>query len=435
MKIPGWITKGIHIPPSARRDALLLTVLYLFNCLNFSAWSNLGQVTTKPWVLLVWLYGLAGLVPLAWRNSAPVTVFATQWVHTVAAWPFIEYYTPVVGIPVALYAVAVHCGKKISFLILLASLISTALAAAGAAKAQPTFDEQISSFIPNAIFLALMAAGAWGAGRLTQASKLHVQHLEYEQEVSQREREMAREAEVLAAERRRIARELHDIVSHAVTVIVLQAAGAARVTNPHQVSQSLGHIETTAKQTMAELRRLLGVLEASDCATGIDELGPQPGLTDLNALLASLQTTGMRVTVDVEGTPRDCDLDPSVDLAAYRIVQEGLTNVLKHAGKDATPQLWLIWETYSLLIQIDNGTNLAEAPRKQPTSIGHGLAGLRERAHAVGGELRAGPHRGGGYRLTAILPLATRTTLPGAPSTTVPGAFTQDRVDQGNVST
>ncbi len=436
MKIPGWIPKDIHIPPSARRDALLLAALYLFNFFFWSSWRQLDEVGTKPWLLLVWLYGLAMLVPLFWRDRAPLAIFVTQWMLTMAAWQIMPRYTPIVGIPVALYAVAVRCSKKISLLALLASLIPNALAAAVAFRVMPTFAHQINAFIPNAIFLVLVAVGAWGAGRLTQANKLHVQHLEREREIIQREREMTREAEVLAAERRRIARELHDIVSHAVTVIVLQAAGAARVADPNQVTQSLGHIETTAKQTMAELRRLLGVLEASDCANpagGIDELGPQPGLADLTKLLTSLRATGMPVTPHIEGTPRD--LDPSVDLAAYRIVQEGLTNVLKHAGKNANPQLWLIWEAHSLLIQIDNGTNLAEAPRRLPTSVGHGLAGLRERVHAVGGELHTGPHRGGGYRLTATLPLATRTTPPGVSSTTVPRAFTQDRVDQGNVST
>jgi signal transduction histidine kinase len=153
------------------------------------------------------------------------------------------------------------------------------------------------------------------------------------------ERKMAREA--LAAERNRIARELHDIVSHAVTVIVLQAAGAARVaeTNLAQVIESLGHIQRMGEQAMAELGRLLGVLKADDGASptagGLGELGPQSGLAELPVLLGSLRATGMPVSVDVDGTPRA--LDPSVDLAAYRIMQEGLTNVLNTRGRIPTP--------------------------------------------------------------------------------------------------
>jgi signal transduction histidine kinase len=400
MKMPGWIPGGIHISPSAvKRDTLLIPALFLLNFFVFSAWSQLGQVATRPSLLLVWLYGLAMLVPLAWRDRAPVAVFAIQWVLTVATWPIMPLYTPVVGIPVALYAASAHRNRKISLLALLASFIPNGLAAAASFRVESNPTGQLVSFISNAIFFAILAGAAWSVGRVTQSSQRHVQHLE-------RERETVREA--VAAERRRIARELHDIVSHAVTVIVLQAAGAARVaaTDFAQVTQSLAHIETTGKQAMAELRRLLGVLEAGDptrYTVGLGELGPQPGLADVTELLTTLQATGMPVTVHIEGTPRN--LDPSVDLAAYRIVQEGLTNVLKHAGKDSNPQLRLSWKTQNLLIQIDNDTNPTQAHRGQTLSVGRGLVGLRERVHAAGGNLHAGPHHHGGHRLTATIPL------------------------------
>jgi signal transduction histidine kinase len=310
---------------------------------------------------------------------------------------------PVAGITVALYTVSLHRSTKISLLALLASFIPNGLAAVVLFRLHSDSPTELIIFIANAVTLVVMIGGAWGAGRVTQASRRHVQRLE-------RERETVREA--VAAERRRIARELHDIVSHAVTVIVLQAAGAARVadTNFAQVTQSLAHIETMGKQAMGELRRLLGVLEASDPpspAAGIGELGPQPGLADLTALLASLRATGMPVTVEVKGTPGD--LDPSVDLAAYRIVQEGLTNVLKHAGKDSNPRLRLLWQAHNLLIQIDNDTNAAGAHRGQSLSVGRGLLGLRERVHAAGGDLHAGPHHHNSYRLTATVPLTDTT--------------------------
>ncbi len=250
------------------------------------------------------------------------------------------------------------------------------------------------------VFLVLMTLAAWGAGRLAQASQRHVLKLE-------RERKTAQEA--VLAERRRIARELHDIVSHAVAVIILQAAGAARVADTHfsQVKQSLADIETTGRQAMTELQRLLGVLDAGEPAgivARVVELGPQPGLRELPALLASLRATGMPITFDVEGTPRD--LDPSVDLAAYRIVQEGLTNALKHAGRDAKPRLRVVWEIQHLMIEIDNATHPGGGHRERQFSGGRGLVGLRERAHAVGGLLVAGPHHDDRYRLTAMLPLS-----------------------------
>ena len=404
MRIPGWVPRSMHMPPSAKRDAFLLPALFVLNGLFYSTWNQLAQVGTEPWLILVWLYGLAMLIPLAWRDRAPLAVFASQCILTIAAWPIMPLFTPVVGVPAALHAVAVHRSRKTSLLALLVSFIPLGIADATLgfrvyADSAPSVQLQV--FVTNAIILLIVTIGAWGAGRVARNIHQHLERLESE-------RETVREA--VAAERSRIARELHDIVSHAVTAIVLQAAGAARVahTNFPQVTQSLANIETTGKQAMAELRRLLGVLEASepinDDAEEIDDLGPQPGLADMTALLASLRDTGMPVTVHVQGTPRS--LDPSIDLAAYRIVQEGLTNVLKHGGMDSHPQLRLVWEARNLIIQIDNDINFAAAHRGQALSVGRGLIGLRARAHAAGGRLHAGPHHNGGYRLTAALPLA-----------------------------
>jgi signal transduction histidine kinase len=406
MRIPGWMPESIHIPSlPVKRDALLLPTFFVLNVFTFSAWIQLSEVAARPWLLLVWLYGLAVLVPLIWRDRAPVAVFITQ-VLAVAPWPILHYYTPVVGIPVALYAVSVQRSRTTSSLALVASFLPNELAASVAFMNPSTSSSAgIYSFIGNTILLCLITVAAWGAGCLTQASRLHVQQLE-------RERETAREA--VAEERRRIARELHDIVSHAVTVIVLQAAGASRVaeTDLARVIESLGHIQAMGERAMAELGRLLGVLRASDAASpavGLGELGPQPGLAELPMLLGSLQAIGMPVNVDVVGTTSD--LDPSVDLAAYRIVQEGLTNVLKHAGKDASPRLRLSWEAEVLLIQIDNDTNPARADPGQQLSTGRGLVGLHERARAAGGHLHAGlVQHGGGYRLAVTLPL-TDTVL------------------------
>jgi signal transduction histidine kinase len=133
----------------------------------------------------------------------------------------------------------------------------------------------------------------------------------------------------------------------------------------------------------------------------------------------------MPVNMQIAGIQRE--LDSSLDLTAYRIVQEGLVNVLKHAGKDANPRLQLIWKPHSLCIQIDNDINCAKRQAGQPLSGGRGLVGLRERAHAAGGDLDAGPRREGGYRLTATIPFAT----PGVSS--VPRVASQGRGEQGKV--
>jgi signal transduction histidine kinase len=427
MRLPGWIP-NIPISPSVKRDAALISAFFLFNLFFFGAWFKISEVATRPWTSLVWLYALGMLLPLAWRVRAPLVVFGIEWVLTVLAWPIeplYSLYIPVVGVPVALHAVAAHCSKKTSLLALLASAIPVGFNASLSFRIYENFSYQIQSFIANTIIFVVATVGAWALGRVTLANRQHVEELE-------RERETVREA--VAAERSRIARELHDIVSHAVTAIVLQAAGAARIahTNFAQVIQSLAHIEATGKQAMAELRRLLGVLEASNPdATGFDELGPQPGLADLDLLLTSLRDTGMPVTVHVEGTPRS--LDPSIDLAAYRIAQEGLTNVLKHAGMNSHPQLRMVWEANSLRIQIDNDINVVAANRGQALSVGRGLVGLRARAHAAGGRLHAGPHHNGGYRLTATLPLPD-TAHRGTRKTTVARASGDGRGNQGMVS-
>ncbi len=429
MRIPGWMSRGICRPPLTKLDALLFSALFIFNCFVYSSWLELGQVTTRPWLLLVWLYGLVSLVPLAWRDTAPVAVFATQWVFAVAAWPFMSHYIPMAGITVALYSVAVHRDRRVSLLALLASFVPIGLDLAAELRLPHPGHGPFEAFFTNGVLLVVAAGWAWGLGRVTQANQRHVRDLE-------RERESAREAEVLATERRRIARELHDIVSHAVTVIVLQAAGAARVakTDFTQVTRSLAHIETAGKQAMAELRRLLGVLEDSNSthhAAGTSEFKPQPGLADLPELLTSLNDIGMPVTVHTEGTPHD--LDPSIDLTAYRIVQEGLVNVLKHAGKDANPRLRLVWTDQGLLIQIDNDITVTRTPRGQSLSGGRGLVGLRERAHAAGGDLHAGPLHQGGYRLSAALPLATPAVSP-VPRVASQDSASQDSGGQGKVS-
>ncbi|MGH3846140.1 MAG: sensor histidine kinase [Pseudonocardiaceae bacterium] len=421
---------GIPISQSAKRDAVLIPALFLFNLYFFGAWYRIGEVASKPSMIFIWLYALGMLVPLIWRFRAPLVVFSIELALTALAWPILALYVPVVAIPVALHAVAVHRNRKTSLLALLASAIPVGLVASSAFSIYHNLHDQLLTVIPNGLFAVITTVAAWRAGQVARANQQHVEELE-------RERETVREA--VTAERSRIARELHDIVSHAVTAIVLQAAGAARVAHSNfaQVIQSLAHIESTGKQAMAELRRLLGVLEASNPdAAGFDELGPQPGLADLTLLLASLRDTGLPVTVHVEGTPRN--LDPSIDLAAYRIMQEGLTNVLKHAGTNSHPQLRMVWEVTSLRIQIDNDVNLAAATSGQALSVGRGLVGLRARAHAAGGRLHAGPHHNGGYRLTATLPLPDTAQRVSREATVAPTTVTPASGDghgnQGMVS-
>jgi signal transduction histidine kinase len=216
-------------------------------------------------------------------------------------------------------------------------------------------------------------------------------------ELLEREQEL-RAQEAVVDERARIARELHDLVAHNVSVMVIQA-GAERHSLPEEQAQTretLGSIEQAGRQALADARRLLGMLRRDGER---EVLEPQPGLEQVAVLIEQVQRAGLQVSLTVEGEPRA--LDPGRDLCAYRIVQEGLTNALKHAGRSRAEVL-LRYAPGSLAIEIrDDGAGEA-----QLDGAGHGLIGMRERVALYGGELRAGARAGGGFEVLARLPLA-----------------------------
>jgi signal transduction histidine kinase len=217
--------------------------------------------------------------------------------------------------------------------------------------------------------------------------------------IEEEQQERARVA--VAAERARIARELHDVISHNVSVMVLQAAAGADVfaTHPERAREALGSIETAGREALAELRRLLSVVDASaDEGAG---LAPPPGLSRLPELVERVRATGLDVSVTVTGDERE--LPAGIDFSAYRIVQEALTNTLKH-GHAATARVDVRFGEQMLDVQIvDDGTAAARADAR--TGRGHGLIGMRERAAVFGGELQAGPRSQGGFVVRASIPL------------------------------
>ncbi len=214
--------------------------------------------------------------------------------------------------------------------------------------------------------------------------------------LAERNTALERQAEQAAdAERARIARELHDIVAHHLSVIVLQAAGARA--SGEAAGAALEKIEHSGRQALTETRRLLGVLRDADEETG---LAPQPGIGELDALAASVRAAGLPVNLIISG---DRSAVPAaVDVSVYRIVQEALTNILKHAGP-ARAEVTIGCADEAVTIGItDDGT---KQPGNQPPAVGHGLAGMRERVAIFGGELHAGPRPGGGFAVQARLPL------------------------------
>ena len=207
---------------------------------------------------------------------------------------------------------------------------------------------------------------------------------------------LQRQAEqAAAAERARIARELHDIVAHHLSVIVLQAAGARA--SGKAAGSALEKIENSGRQALAETRRLLGVLRDTDEETG---LAPQPGISELDTLADSVRAAGLPVNLVIDGDP--AAVPAAVDVSVYRIVQEALTNVLKHAGP-ARADVTIDCADEAVTIEVtDDGTR--EPGNRTPVG-GHGLAGMRERVAIFGGELHAGPRPGGGFAVQARLPL------------------------------
>ena len=218
-----------------------------------------------------------------------------------------------------------------------------------------------------------------------------------------------RAQEAVALERGRLARELHDVVGHALNVVVLQAGAAQRVFDkrPEVVRESLGSIEATGRQALGDIERLLGILRAE--AGDREELGPQPGLADIEGLVDQVREAG--VPVSVANACVAADLPSSVDLSAYRIVQEALTNTLKHAGPGASAAVAMRCTGEWLEIEcVDDGRGRpAERPLSERLAGGRGLLGMRERVLLFGGDLQVGPRPEGGFRVFARLPLETGT--------------------------
>jgi len=240
------------------------------------------------------------------------------------------------------------------------------------------------------LFFGFLFGTPWAAGRAIRHRRLNEVRLE---------REKADAEAAIAEERTRIARELHDVVAHAISVIVLQARGGRKLLDaePEEARQALDAIERTASQALGEMRRLLGLLRESDEELA---LAPQPTLARLDDLVQGVRDAGLPVELAIEGEPTE--LPPGVDLSAYRIVQEALTNALKHAGP-AKAHVAVRYGAGELDLEIsDDG-----AGGDNGDSGGQGLAGIRERAAVFGGDVQAGERPEGGYVVRARLPYAS----------------------------
>ncbi|MFD9206474.1 sensor histidine kinase [Streptomyces sioyaensis] len=271
------------------------------------------------------------------------------------------------------------------------------------------YDDEYRPVSLNLVLVGLLTVPfvlAWVLGDSMRTRRAYWAQLEERAARLEKERE-AQSRIAVAAERARIARELHDVVAHNVSVMVVQADGAAYVLDvaPDQTREALETISGTGRQALAEMRRLLGVLRTGEQPEG-GEYVPQPGVEQLEDLMDQVRGAGLPVDFRVEGESRE--LPSSVALTVYRIVQEALTNTRKHGGPDvgATVRVSYRDEYLELLVE-DDGRGAQQELYEEggADGLGHGLIGMRERVGMVGGSLTAGPRAGGGFRISAVLPL------------------------------
>jgi signal transduction histidine kinase len=270
----------------------------------------------------------------------------------------------------------------------------------------PNEGQGVVEAVISVVFLTVTFVLAWVMGDSLRTRRAYYAQLEERAARLERERE-AQAKVAVAAERARIARELHDVVAHNVSVMVVQADGAAYVmdTAPEQARQALETISGTGRQALSEMRRLLGVLRTGERSEG-GEYVPQPGVEQLADLVEQVRGTGLPVDFRVEGTPRP--LPSSVELTAYRIVQEALTNTRKHGGPHVGATVRLTYGADDLTLLAEDDGRGAQHELYEVgglDGLGQGLIGMRERVGMVGGSLDAGPRPGGGFRISAVLPL------------------------------
>jgi signal transduction histidine kinase len=379
--------------PALLPDVALAAALTAFAQLDIHLDLDNSAQFGPQWAVV--LSSLVATAALAFRRRAPLATMlvvaaavAGPQLGTVLTITLWGHFLPLL---VAAYSVVRHADRERAALGLLVAVTALAVLflrvpSIGTAANVPF------AFVPLAVVTAV-GRGLRRRDRSHATLSLQASRLADEQAA------WARDA--VAAERARIARELHDVVAHCVSVMVIQAGAAEDLLDrdPDGARQPLRAVQQTGQQAVAELGHMLGLLRR---AATSETLVPQPGVAQLPELLAHLREAGLSVRYDVEGTPRD--LPPGLDVALYRLAQEALTNVLKHArGARATVVLRYADAAVELAVH-DDGRAAVSGP-----ALGHGLIGMRERVALYGGSLEAGPRPGGGFAVDAVLPVGPGT--------------------------
>jgi signal transduction histidine kinase len=348
-----------------------------------------GQRPSDIWAYLL---AVALCVPFVFHRRFPVAAI------TVACCALVLYavgrYNAYPGLPIFVLVAGVSLHSTRRRALLAAGLAAVALSVA--VWLQPERVATASTWVAS--LLAVAVAWLWGENLRNRRARWAAMEERARRLEAEREE---RDRQAVTDERLRIARELHDVVAHSMSVIAVQSGVANHVidSRPAQARQALATIEATSRSALVELRRLLGVLRQGD--DPVASLEPNPGMAEIGRLADQIRSAGVEVELKIEGEPGE--LPPGVDLSAFRIAQEGLTNVLKHGGGVARVLVRYSPGAVAVEIADDGRAGTDGAPAE---GTGHGLIGMRERVAVFGGQLTAGPVPGGGYRMAARLPYA-----------------------------
>jgi signal transduction histidine kinase len=366
-----------------------LALLCLLSARSFATPPIAGAVRIgTPGVLLL---SAVLVIPLLWRRGHPREVFAIIALASFAQWlADITLIAANLAVLVAMYGVAARCTARWA-------VAAGLVAELGLLLAMLRWSPDVESAFPSS---SVFVIAIWITGIYANTRRRYVESL-LERAV-RAERDRDQQARIAAAaERARIARELHDVVAHNVSVMVVQADGAAYAigSDPEQARRAMKAISATGRQALTEMRRLVGVLR-QDAGSPAEEYAPQPGVAQLGELVEQVGQSGLPIEFTVSGTPRD--LPEGEQLAVYRIVQEALTNTLKHGGPGAHARVEVRYASSQIELKICDDGRGAAALRVEG---GHGLIGMRERAAMYGGAVEAAPRAGGGFQVVARIPI------------------------------
>jgi signal transduction histidine kinase len=331
-------------------------------------------------------------LPLIWRRKWPRAVFAVVALVAFAQWLIgITLSVSDLAVMIAIYTIAAECAFRWALCAGLIGELGAIMELFSVNRARP-YPRDWKPLLPFSVFIAAI----WLCGLYINTRRRYTSSLE--ERARRLERERDAQAEVAAAaERARIARELHDVIAHSISVMVVQADGASYMVDaePQRARRAMEAIGSTGRQALTEMRRMLGVLRED----GQAELAPQPGVEQLTELVQQIRSAGLPVELSVTGSSGP--LPAGLQLAIYRIVQEALTNVLKHAGPAASAWVELDYGDQTIGVRVrDDGRGATISDGR-----GHGLVGMRERAAVYGGDVRAEPSPGGGFEVAARLPV------------------------------